>query len=119
MLEGGERGDYEGWLEALASNQVLGGCIRDAIASVDKACVDAVQMVETREDVNVLLQLEEYIDLFIPRGSNDFVRYIQEHTRVPVLGMPRAYVTPMWIRGRPGTGRGKDCTDASAVSSSL
>ena len=76
----------KGGSEALTSNQVLGGCIRDAIASVDKACVDAVQMVETREDVNVLLQLDTYIDLFIPRGSNDFVRYIQEHTRVPVLG---------------------------------
>jgi glutamate-5-semialdehyde dehydrogenase len=76
----------KGGSEALASNQILGRCIRDAIASVDKACVDAVQMVETRQDVQVLLQLDEYIDLFIPRGSNDFVRYIQEHTRVPVLG---------------------------------
>jgi glutamate-5-semialdehyde dehydrogenase len=76
----------KGGSEAMASNQVLGSCIRDAIASVDKACVDAVQMIETREDVNALLQLDAYIDLFIPRGSNDFVRYIQEHTRVPVLG---------------------------------
>jgi glutamate-5-semialdehyde dehydrogenase len=76
----------KGGSEALASNQMLGRCIRDAIASVDKACVDAVQMVESRDDVNALLQLDEYIDLFIPRGSNAFVRYIQEHTRVPVLG---------------------------------
>jgi glutamate-5-semialdehyde dehydrogenase len=76
----------KGGSEALASNQRIGRCIRDAIASVDKACVDAVQMIETREDVSVLLQLDEYIDLFIPRGSNAFVRYIQEHTRVPVLG---------------------------------
>jgi glutamate-5-semialdehyde dehydrogenase len=43
-------------------------------------------MVETREEVSALLALDEYIDLFIPRGSNAFVRYIQEHTRVPVLG---------------------------------
>ena len=43
-------------------------------------------MIETREDVYALLALDEYIDLFIPRGSNAFVRYIQEHTRVPVLG---------------------------------
>jgi glutamate-5-semialdehyde dehydrogenase len=64
----------------------LGQCLRDAIASVDAACIDAVQMVATREDVNALLQLDEYIDLFIPRGSNAFVRHIQEHTRVPVLG---------------------------------
>jgi glutamate-5-semialdehyde dehydrogenase len=76
----------KGGAEALTSNQVLCRCLRDAIASVDKACVDAVQMVETRQDVSRLLLLDEYIDLFIPRGSNAFVRYIQEHTRVPVLG---------------------------------
>ena len=76
----------KGGSEAQESNQVLGECIRTAIASVDQACVDAVQMLETREEVSALLQLDEYIDLFIPRGSNAFVRYIQEHTRVPVLG---------------------------------
>jgi glutamate-5-semialdehyde dehydrogenase len=76
----------KGGSEAQASNQALVRCIRNAIASVDASYVDAVQMVETREDVNALLQLDAYIDLFIPRGSNAFVRYIQEHTRVPVLG---------------------------------
>lgn len=76
----------KGGSEAQASNQVLVQAIRDAIASVDAAWTDAVQMLETREDVNTLLQLDEYIDLFVPRGSNAFVRYIQEHTRVPVLG---------------------------------
>jgi glutamate-5-semialdehyde dehydrogenase len=60
--------------------------IRAAIATVDEGCIDAVQMVETREDVNALLALDGDIDLFVPRGSNAFVRYIQEHTRAPVLG---------------------------------
>src|SRR5215813_8549401 len=76
----------KGGSEAQASNRVLGQLIRGAIASVDASCVDAIQMVETREDVHTLLGLDEYIDLFIPRGSNAFVRYIQENTRVPVLG---------------------------------
>jgi glutamate-5-semialdehyde dehydrogenase len=76
----------KGGAEAQASNQALGQCIRAAIASVDTTCIDAVQMVETREEVSALLALDEYIDLFVPRGSNAFVRYIQEHTRVPVLG---------------------------------
>ena len=43
-------------------------------------------MIETRKDVRALLQLEDHVDLFVPRGSNDFVRYIQDNTRVPVLG---------------------------------
>jgi glutamate-5-semialdehyde dehydrogenase len=76
----------KGGSEAQASNRVLGQVIRDAIASVDASRVDGIQMIETREDVYALLALDEYIDLFIPRGSNAFVRYIQEHTRVPVLG---------------------------------
>jgi glutamate-5-semialdehyde dehydrogenase len=76
----------KGGSEAQASNRVLGQLIRDAVASVDPSCIEAIQMIETREDVYALLALDEYIDLFIPRGSNAFVRYIQEHTRVPVLG---------------------------------
>ena len=76
----------KGGSEAQASNRFLGQLIRAAIATVDERCVDAVQMVETREDVNALLALDDYIDLFVPRGSNAFVRYIQEHTRAPVLG---------------------------------
>lgn len=76
----------KGGKEAQVSNRFLGQLIRAALASVDAQCIDAVQMVETRDDVNALLQLDEYIDLFVPRGSNEFVRYIQDHTRVPVLG---------------------------------
>ena len=76
----------KGGSEAQSSNQVIVQTIREAIASVDPTWTDAVQMVETREDVNALLQLDDSIDLFVPRGSNAFVRYIQEHTRVPVLG---------------------------------
>jgi glutamate-5-semialdehyde dehydrogenase len=76
----------KGGAEAQGSNHRIGEIIRAAIASVDERCVDAVQMVETREDVHALLGLDGAIDLFIPRGSNAFVRYIQDHTRVPVLG---------------------------------
>jgi glutamate-5-semialdehyde dehydrogenase len=76
----------KGGAEAQGSNHLLGQLIRAAIASVDERCVDAVQMLETREEVRALLALDDDIDLFIPRGSNAFVRYIQEHTRVPVLG---------------------------------
>jgi glutamate-5-semialdehyde dehydrogenase len=76
----------KGGSEAHASTQTLVQGIREAIASQVPDCIDAVQMVATREDVKTLLQLDDKIDLFVPRGSNDFVRYIQENTRVPVLG---------------------------------
>jgi glutamate-5-semialdehyde dehydrogenase len=43
-------------------------------------------LVETRADVQELLGMDDLIDLMIPRGSNEFVRYIMDHTRIPVLG---------------------------------
>lgn len=76
----------KGGTEAQHSNRTLVGLIRQAVAAVDGQLPNAVQMVETREDVHALLGLEGYIDLFVPRGSNEFVRYIQDNTRVPVLG---------------------------------
>ncbi len=33
-----------------------------------------------------LLELDKYVDLIIPRGSNEFVKFIQENTKIPVLG---------------------------------
>lgn len=76
----------KGGAEAQESNRMLVNLLRRAVAAVDPALQDAIQMIETRQDVRALLQLEDHIDLFVPRGSNDFVRYIQDHTRVPVLG---------------------------------
>lgn len=76
----------KGGAEARESNRTLVRLIRQAVAGIDLELQDAVQMVETREDVRALLGLEDHIDLFVPRGSNDFVRYIQDNTRVPVLG---------------------------------
>jgi glutamate-5-semialdehyde dehydrogenase len=47
---------------------------------------DAVQLLTTREETLELLKLDKYVDLIIPRGSNSFVRFVQENTSIPVLG---------------------------------
>lgn len=47
---------------------------------------DAIQLVTTRESIPQLLALDRDIDLVIPRGSNELVRYIKENTKIPVLG---------------------------------
>ena len=52
-------------------------------AGIDRA---AVQLLTTREETRALLELDGYVDLIIPRGSNAFVRFVQENTRIPVLG---------------------------------
>ncbi|TVY35703.1 putative gamma-glutamyl phosphate reductase [Lachnellula subtilissima] len=46
----------------------------------------AIQLVTTRDIIPQLLALDQYIDLVIPRGSNELVRYIKSSTKIPVLG---------------------------------
>src|SRR5213075_500333 len=47
---------------------------------------DAVNLLYTRAEVAEMLSLVDDIDLIIPRGSREFVRYVAEHSRIPVLG---------------------------------
>jgi len=75
----------KGGKEALESNRVLGKCLRDAAVEVG-APAGWLQVIETREEVAEILALHQYIDLMIPRGSNRFVQYVMEHTKIPVLG---------------------------------
>lgn len=43
-------------------------------------------LLETRADINELLKQDKYVDLLIPRGSNEFVKYIMDNTSIPVMG---------------------------------
>ncbi|KAI5286961.1 hypothetical protein KEM54_006345 [Ascosphaera aggregata] len=46
----------------------------------------SIQLVRTRDAILPLLAQDRYIDLVIPRGSNDLVRHVKENTKIPVLG---------------------------------
>ncbi|MCJ1483445.1 hypothetical protein MMC06_003612 [Schaereria dolodes] len=46
----------------------------------------SIQLLTTRDVIPSLLELDQHIDLVIPRGSNELVRYIKNNTRIPVLG---------------------------------
>ncbi|WP_293132791.1 glutamate-5-semialdehyde dehydrogenase [Microcoleus sp. bin38.metabat.b11b12b14.051] len=75
----------KGGKEAVRSCEILTKVIHQALAetAVNPA---AVQLLTTREETIELLKMDEYVDLIIPRGSNSFVRFVQENTRIPVLG---------------------------------
>lgn len=47
---------------------------------------DALALLTSREESLALLKLDGLVDLIIPRGSNALVRFIQDNTRIPVLG---------------------------------
>ncbi|MFH1133775.1 MAG: glutamate-5-semialdehyde dehydrogenase [Nanoarchaeota archaeon] len=82
-LKSGNAVILKGGSEARNSNRVLAKVISD---EADFLAKGAVQLVETREEVQQLLKMDQYIDLFIPRGSAEFVRFIQDNTRIAVLG---------------------------------
>ncbi len=60
-----------------------------ALASVIASVLDDAPwmlLLESHADVDEMLKAEGDIDLIIPRGSNSFVRYVMEHTHIPVMG---------------------------------
>jgi glutamate-5-semialdehyde dehydrogenase len=75
----------KGGQEAVRSCEALVKAIRQGLAKTE-VNPDVVQLLTTREETLELLKLDQYVDLIIPRGSNSFVRFVQENTRIPVLG---------------------------------
>ncbi len=75
----------KGGKEATNSCQELVTAIRQGL-STTSVNPDAVQLLTTREETLELLKLDQYVNLIIPRGSNSFVRFVQENTQIPVLG---------------------------------
>jgi len=84
-LKSGNAVLLKGGSEAAKTNRILAETISEASekAGLPKGWI---QLLETRQDVAQMLALDEYIDLVIPRGSNEFVRYIMDNTNIPVLG---------------------------------
>jgi len=76
----------KGGVEAAQTNQALVSILRGAFASFPEIPHDALNLLQTREDVTEMLSLETEIDLIVPRGSKEFVSYVAAHSKIPVLG---------------------------------
>ena len=77
MLKGGS--------EANLTNTPIVKALQEGLneSGLDK---NAICLLTSRKDSMAMLNLEKYINLIIPRGSNELVKFIQENTRIPVLG---------------------------------
>ncbi len=84
-LKSGNAVLLKGGSEAKETNRILFEIIKEASTKVGIP-EGWIVLLESREDVNAILGMEEYIDLLIPRGSNAFVSYIMKHTNIPVMG---------------------------------
>jgi glutamate-5-semialdehyde dehydrogenase len=85
-LKSGNAVILRGGSEAHRSNQAIAVVLREACAETGIP-VDAVQIVGSKEHalVNELLQLEEFIDLIIPRGGQELIRAVVTNSKVPVI----------------------------------
>lgn len=75
----------KGGREALYTNRILFDLVRKAGESVGLP-ENFLVLLESREDIKEMLTCHHSIDLIIPRGSNEFVRYIQDNSKIPVMG---------------------------------
>src|SRR5256885_16631062 len=115
-LRSGNAALLRGGSEALQTNSAIASCFPE----------DAVQLVPPdRTLLDELLQLDEHIDLCIPRGGPSLIRFIADRARVPVIkhyqGVSHLFVAAdadldMAVRiavnpksQRPGGGNGPEC----------
>jgi glutamate-5-semialdehyde dehydrogenase len=82
-----------GGSEAIESNGMIAAILSNAREKAG-APADAIQFIDTtdRQAVAVLLRLADLVDLIIPRGGEEFVNWVAEHSRVPVLKHDRGLV---------------------------
>ena len=76
----------KGGKESINTNKEIMRVIQEALDSIRDFPKDVLTQVFSRDDVKNMLSLDKYIDLIIPRGGNNLVRFIKENTKIPVLG---------------------------------
>ncbi len=75
----------KGGSEAKHTNRALYDIIHTALINTGLPA-GFVTLLETRDEITELLSCHDCIDLLIPRGSNEFVQYLMNNTKIPVMG---------------------------------
>ena len=85
-LKSGNTVILKGGSEAIHSNLILSNLLEQALVETGLP-PKAIQVIPTtdREAVKILIGLDDYIDTIIPRGGEGLIRFVAEHSRVPVL----------------------------------
>ena len=77
MLKGGSEANF--------TNLAIVSALKKGLkqSNIDE---NSICLLTSRKDSMAMLNLEKYVNLIIPRGSNELVKFIQENTKIPVLG---------------------------------
>ncbi len=85
-LKAGNACILRGGSEAIRSNQAIAACVHEGLraANLPEA---AVQVVETadRAAVGILLTMNEYVDIIVPRGGKDLIERVMRESRIPMI----------------------------------
>ncbi|KAJ5486350.1 hypothetical protein N7530_000650 [Penicillium desertorum] len=84
-IKSGNAAILKGGKESMESFAAIANVVSKAIAE-SRVPVASIQLVKTRDVVSSLLAQDRLIDLVIPRGSNELVRFVKDNTKIPVLG---------------------------------
>ena len=85
-LKSGNAVILKGGSEAINSNLILEKILKESLEETGLP-QNAIQVVPStdRKAVRILLGLEDYVDIIIPRGGEGLIRFVAEHSRIPVL----------------------------------
>ena len=85
-LKAGNAVILKGGSEAIRSNLILGQILGEALqeAGLPRAAVQVIPTTE-RDATRILLQQENDVDVIIPRGGEGLIRFVTDHSRIPVL----------------------------------
>ena len=85
-LKSGNAVLLKGGSECRNTNRVLGQILVEATSGLPGIPDGWLHMLEAREEVQAILDLDDCIDLIIPRGGNELVQHIMANTKIPVMG---------------------------------
>mgnify|MGYP006428243887 FL=1 len=97
-LKSGNAVILKGGKEASESNACLFRILDQVLGEFTDLPAGTVNLLQSREAVSEIVQLNDCLDLIIPRGSNALVQHIQQHSRVPVLAHADGICHVYWDR---------------------
>ena len=84
-LKSGNALVLKGGAEAANSNESIVAVWRETLCRFPDVPQESIHLLQSRSDVMELLRLQGEVDLLIPRGSKEFVAFMEQNSRIPVL----------------------------------
>jgi len=76
----------KGGKEALHTNTAIFEAVTEALNNIEEFPKNVISQIFSHDDVAKMLKMDKYVDLIIPRGGKELVKYIKDNTKIPVLG---------------------------------